>query len=545
MLNKIIYAVSFCIGLSSLAYGQTTDSVRISLQSVNVTANRSAQENFNTAGSVNVLSANSLQIYQPRTVPEALTGTTGVFIQKTTHGAGSPFLRGLTGNQTLILIDGIRLNNSTFRYGPNQYLNTIDPFTINRIEVFRGGGSVAYGSDALGGTIHLLTNPLSFTEKATFNGRGTARYATGNMEKTLRAEGLITTARLALHAGISIRNFGDLIGGDTTGKQSPSGYKERAFDVKGLIKLTDNLTLTLAHQYLQQHHIPLYYRYHLENFMLNEFDPQRRNLSYFKLAGKSTSKWLHEVTLNGSFQATKEGRVSQRNASSALRTETDEVKTSGLTINVQSALMNNWTASSGVEVYHDKVNSNRIDQVSSNTQPATSRGLYPDNSKYSNYAVYSLHHIEYNKWQFSFGGRFNGFRIQVPDDKLGNTIISPKALVGNAALSYTLHTSSNVYVSFNSAFRAPNIDDMGTLGVVDFRYELPAYNLKPEKSYNLEAGYKFRQNNIAINAAVFNNNIRNLIARVQVPGQKIEGIDVYKKENVERAYIRGAELEGE
>ena len=86
----------------------------------------------------------------PRTVPESLSIIPGVFVQKTNHGGGSPFIRGLTGNQTLILIDGIRLNNSTFRYGPNQYLNTIDPFSVNKIEVLRGRPLLVYASQALG-----------------------------------------------------------------------------------------------------------------------------------------------------------------------------------------------------------------------------------------------------------------------------------------------------------------------------------------------------------------------------------------------------------
>jgi len=55
-----------------------------------------------------------------RTTPEALQGVSGVFIQKTNHGGGSAFIRGLTGNQTLIVLDGIRLNNAIYRYGPNQ-----------------------------------------------------------------------------------------------------------------------------------------------------------------------------------------------------------------------------------------------------------------------------------------------------------------------------------------------------------------------------------------------------------------------------------------
>lgn len=55
-----------------------------------------------------------------RTVPEMLSYETGVMVQKTNHGGGSPSLRGLHGNQTLMMVDGVRLNNSIFRYGPNQ-----------------------------------------------------------------------------------------------------------------------------------------------------------------------------------------------------------------------------------------------------------------------------------------------------------------------------------------------------------------------------------------------------------------------------------------
>ena len=63
-----------------------------------------------------------------RTLPEVLGNVPGIMIQKTTHGHGSPYIRGFTGRQNLLLVDGIRVNNSTFRAGPIQYWNTVDPY---------------------------------------------------------------------------------------------------------------------------------------------------------------------------------------------------------------------------------------------------------------------------------------------------------------------------------------------------------------------------------------------------------------------------------
>ena len=82
---------------------------------------------------------------------QAIEQEVGVLVQRTQRGAAAPFIRGLTGQQVLILVDGIRLNNATFRQGPNQYFNTIDPGMVERIEVLRGPQSVLYGADAIGG----------------------------------------------------------------------------------------------------------------------------------------------------------------------------------------------------------------------------------------------------------------------------------------------------------------------------------------------------------------------------------------------------------
>src|SRR5688500_8299241 len=49
---------------------------------------------------------------QPRSAPDALRWEPGVYVQQTAAAQGSAYLRGRTGQQTLLLFDGVRLNNS-------------------------------------------------------------------------------------------------------------------------------------------------------------------------------------------------------------------------------------------------------------------------------------------------------------------------------------------------------------------------------------------------------------------------------------------------
>lgn len=536
-------AVLFIMQIKAQPQMAEKDSVPALLHEVVLTALRSKQENLRVPYSVSTVNAQYLHAYSPRSTPEALQGLTGVFVQKTNHGGGSAFVRGLTGNQALLLLDGVRLNNSTYRYGPNQYLNTVDMFSISRIEVARGTGSVQYGSDAMGGVVQLFTREPAFAAaEKKWGGRLTGKLMSGGMEATGRGDVSFTGKNMALFGGISKKHFGDLIGGDTTGKQSPSGYDEWGMDLNLKIRLKANSTLQLVSQFLQQQQVPVYHKVVLENFKRNEMDPQQRFFSYLRLKTAHASKIFSESELTISLQDGTEGRNNQKNGSTVLRKERDRIRTAGFTAAIRSVLSRHWSASSGAEIYLDKVFSTRSDINTTTGVADQQRGLYPDGSSYGNYSLYTLQHINLGRWFIDAGLRYNRFAITIRDTSLGRVHVSPSAFVHNAAVLYSISKSSAVYFSYSSGFRAPNVDDVGTLGIVDFRYEVPAGGLKPERTAQSELGYKWQGKKISATAAVFYMDIINLITRIREEGQVISGYPVYRKENTDAAFIRGTEV---
>lgn len=545
MKRQITFLIVFIINIfqASGQEKQKEDSAVIPLDEVIVIAQRTGNDPFFIPYSTNVLTKHQMDQTHPRTTPEALTGMNGIFIQKTNHAGGSPFIRGLTGNQTLLLIDGIRLNNSTFRYGPNQYLNTIDAYSIQKIEVARGTGSVQYGTDALGGVIQVYTREPAFSNHPTWSGRVAAKYMSSEMEKTIRSETGFGSSRFASQLGVTYRNFGDLAGGDSTGKQTPSGYNEFDLDAKLKFQCSKNLRLLLANQFIQQKHVPFYHKVVLENFLLNEIDPQQRLLNYAKLELETKARFVGKMAIIISSQQTLEGRNSRKNGSPVLRKEKDKISITGITADAFSIFSKTWTANSGVEMYHDKVNSARHD-INTESHAVTSlRGLYPDNSHYGNYAIYTLHHFRFNKWVIDGGARFNTFSIRITDTTMGRIKNKPSAFVYNMALLYRITEKQHVYANLSSGYRAPNIDDLGSVGIVDFRYEIPAPHLEPEKTAGTELGYRIQSKKISASVAAYYMHLSDLITRIKMEGMQVNGYAVYKKENTDEAYIKGIESE--
>jgi hemoglobin/transferrin/lactoferrin receptor protein len=507
-----------------------------------VTAQRLSIDNFSLPVPATKLDRNCLRQRNPRSVPEALFGAPGIFLQKTNHGGGSPFIRGLTGQQILMLVDGIRLNNATFRSGPNQYLNTLDPAWIADIEWVQSSGAAAYGSDAIGGVLQVLTHALGTSAKTTFRPEAGVRWMSGGMEfsgeSALNAYG----KRWAARAGGAYRNFGDLVAGRGRGRESPTGYRQWSAEAKAMFQIKPNIGLTAAYQDLEQRAVPLFHRVKSENFQYYNFDPQRRQLGYARLDADFRNPWIRKIEATASRQRSFEVRESRRNNSPARVVETDEVLTNGFQISALSNISEYWHMTTGLEWYADLVHSGRTDRNENTGISLVKRGLYPEGAAMQSRALYNLHNYSRKRLTLTGGLRYNDFRIRVADEKADRVELRPSALVGNLGASYELLRGVRGFANVATAFRAPNVDDLGTLGIVDFRYEQPNFSLQPEKSRSLEGGLKVDRSTLQAQMSVYRLQLRGLIGRVRT-ADSLEGFAVYRKENIAEAYIRGMDAQ--
>jgi len=118
--------------------------------------------------------------------------------------AAVPSLRGLASSRTLILLDEGRVSAER-RAGPSATF--LDPVTIEEMEVVRGPGAVAYGSDAFGGVIRLRTRLPSFGEPDRLRYTLAAADATG--ERSAAVELTTSLGGGGLLLGASHRVFSD------------------------------------------------------------------------------------------------------------------------------------------------------------------------------------------------------------------------------------------------------------------------------------------------------------------------------------------------
>jgi vitamin B12 transporter len=152
-----------------------------------VTPDRKSEPASRTGSSVSVVPKDVLATSNPTSLVDALRTVPGLDITEN-GGPGATTnvrLRGANTGQTLVMIDGIRVNDLTAASGDFDFA-MFAPSAIERIEVLKGPQSALYGSDAIGGVINIITKkgagPAQFdlrTEGGSYGTASTAASVTG------------------------------------------------------------------------------------------------------------------------------------------------------------------------------------------------------------------------------------------------------------------------------------------------------------------------------------------------------------------------------
>jgi outer membrane receptor protein involved in Fe transport len=189
-----------------------------------VTATRFARSLADVPASVSVVTRDQIEGTPARTIDDVLRRVPSVDLPIASTNEQHPTdtivsMRGLSGIRSLVLLDGVPLNDPFFGY---VQWSEVPLETIERVEVVRGGGATLWGNYAMGGVINILTRPIGKT--------ALVAEAAGGERGAYRADG---------HAAYAGDGFG--VGLDA-GVNHSDGYVEQVESARGAITVPTGFT---------------------------------------------------------------------------------------------------------------------------------------------------------------------------------------------------------------------------------------------------------------------------------------------------------------
>tara|TARA_R110002020_G_scaffold303939_2_gene519455 strand:+ start:71388 stop:73793 length:2406 start_codon:yes stop_codon:yes gene_type:complete len=506
------------------------------------------------AQQVVTFSPEEVEFYNPQTAADLLESTGEVFVQKSQLGGGSPMIRGFSTNRLLINVDGVRMNTAIFRSGNLQNVINIDPLAIERAEVILGPGSVVYGSDAIGGVMNFYTKTPQFAfqqEEQVFTGNAIARYSTANQEKTGHLDFNIGGEKWAFLTSASYSDYDDLrmgshgpedyvrpeyveringedvvVENDNENKQVPTGFDMLHLmqKVRFMPSETWNFNLGLIYSTTSD-----YSRYDRLTRKRGDnlrsaawyYGPQNWFSSNLQINKKGNGSLYDEAKLTAAFQIFEESRHDRDFGEEILFNTSENVNAYSLGLDFNKEIGQSQLFY-GLEYVLNTVDSNgeQTNILTGATAPDASR--YPDGSSWQSLAAYvsgkfrlsenlNLQSgLRYNQviLDATFDNTFYDFPFAEADINTGN-------LTGSLGLSWQTNETLGWRLNFSTAFRAPNIDDIGKI----FDSEpgsvvVPNPDLKAEYAYNGELGVTLNfENAVFFDIAAFYTKLDNAMVR--------------------------------
>lgn len=445
----------------------------------------------------------------PQTNADILEHSGEVFVQRSQFGGGSPVIRGFEANRIILVLDGIRMNNSIYRGGHLQNIITIDPLMLEQTEILNGSNSLLFGTDALGGAISMYTRGVKLD---TFQLGATLRYSSAAQERTAHVNINKGWKRFGVLTSFSFTGLSDLRAGNIRSPQFPDfGRKTQYFirnngkdslvnnadpniqkfsgynlfhAIQKLYWQGDKTTHTINLQWSQTNDIPRYDRLRDLEWAEWRYGPMMRGLAAYNGKRQVGKKQLLEISL--AYQFIEESRYTRR------------PNRPNTTANIENVHIANAIAQYykklpqiqyrlGVEYFFNDVQSR-----SEFAPPRFPQSTVHNASTFANasYKPFS--------WLFVNGGlRYQYQNIQAYFANYNTENLTPQfsqsvgALAGSLEALFRLPREWEALGVFSTGYRAPNIEDFGkTFEWRVGQVVLPNTNLKPEKTLQFEAGIR-------------------------------------------------------
>ena len=499
----------------------------LNMDEIVVSATRWWQRSGDVPTKIKSITSPRISFYSPQTSADLL-GTSGqVFIQKSQQGGGSPMIRGFATNRLLYTVDGVRMNTAIFRAGNIQNVINIDPFSVEKTEIAFSPGSVIYGSDAIGGVMSFQTiSPtFSLTDDVFVSGKVVGRFSSANRERTGHFDINLGWKKFSMVTSFSSWNFDDLRQGahgpdeyikdyyvqrqDGVDKvitqndellQIPTAYSQINLMQKFRYKPGDDWDLNYGFHYSETSD---YGRYDRHNRVRNgtaryaewKYGPQRWIMNNLSITNANRTLISDQITIRLAIQNFDESRIDRSLNSDTRSIRTEKVNAYSLNLDLTKQTGDKNTLFYGFEYILDDVTSTGIDKNIEAGTSAEGPSRYPQ-AVWQSIAFYINDEYKVtDKITAQAGLRYNQFLIDAEFDTTfypfpfttANT--NKGAVTANLGAVFRPEKSVLIHSSVGTAFRAPNVDDIGKVfdsepGAV----VIPNPDLKAEYAYNIELG---------------------------------------------------------
>ncbi len=531
--------------------------------SLNVEENKTQVIKLNQSEISETLSKNSAEI---------LEKSSGVIIQRSQNGGGSPNIRGFEANRILLVVDGVKLNNTIYRSGHLQNILSIDPYILENISVLHGPSSVFYGSGALGGAIILNTLNIDKLENSTSS--FTQQYESSSSSVSSNFYSKYVINKSSFLSSISVKKYGNL----KMGKFRMHGYEDW-----GLSNFATNENEQLFGKYsqydlVQKMRIPINYtstlRFNTQfstTSKINRFDklndesnggpkymfwyygPQKRFLQSLNYNKKTNSFFADNCKISINYQLIKESRHTQKYSEEYLRNRTELINIYETKLDINKEF-DKLELSYGFSNRYENLNSSAIKtNETGDTEFSSTR--YPDNGSSDN-TLSSYIHSELKiykkvKWFNALRYDFNKIQMNFSENNPFNIGSKLKNHNTNYSASTNVYFSANennfISLSIFNSFRNPNVDDLGKVfSKTDGIVVVPNLNLEPEKIMSSELIWKFIRDQTSLELVLFYSDLKDAIEKrpYVLNGQDSIYYDGEKMKCVANTNINSAKMKG-